>query len=283
MSNLGEADEKKYITGNFCGGLGNQLFIAACVEVLAREYNLIPIYKKLDSSPSIFKNRPVYFNNIMKKLNVVNEDVYNKINFIKVKEISSAYNPIILKSNKSYMLEGYFQSPKYFKKYINEIRELFSFDGLSEIESHYRKLSDKYLNTVSIHVRRGDYLMLSHFHNVLPLSYYEQAVKHFGENSLFLVFSDDIEWCKENLANLNLKNIMYIENLPKSNIPGDLFELQLMSLCNGNIIANSSFSAWAAYLNKNVNKKVIAPRQWFVPEDANSAISDIRDNDWITI
>ena len=276
---LAEKTEKYYISCDLRGGLGNQLFLVACVYALSLEYELTPIFKKIDSSPSIFKNRPVYFDTVFKKINVVSDDEYNKINFVKFDEGSSNYKKIQLEQNKSYMLNGYFQSPKYFKKYMYDIRELFEFNDLSEIRNYYDDIKKTYNTTVSVHVRRGDYLALSHFHNVLSVDYYKNAMKYFNDSVLYVVFSDDIQWCRNNF---NIPNVYFVENI-ESKIPSDLFELFLMSMCDNNIIANSSFSAWAAYLNKNENKKVIAPRKWFVPPESNNQIADIYDDNWIII
>lgn len=289
--------KEKYISANIWGGLGNQLFQIANVYALSFEYNLTPIFKKMESSYSVIKNRPVYFDTIFKKLNVVDEQVYNKINFVKINEGPQNYRKINLESNKSYLLDGYYQSPKYFKKYMPQLKELFALDCMDEIKEYYGRIK-RNRNTVSIHVRHGDYLKLSYFHTVLSLDYYRSAVSHFDESSLFVVFSDDIPWCKENFRVLGLKNVYYVEELPVqhcvfspcsvalatiSTIPMDLYELFLMSLCDGHIIANSSFSAWATYLNDNVNKKVVAPYQWFVPHDANNNIKDIYDEGWIIV
>lgn len=272
---------KRYISHNLGGGLGNQMFMIANVYALSLEYNLEPIFKKVDSMPSVLKRRPAYFDTIFKKLNVVNEKVYNKIKFERYDEGYQHYRKIELVLNKSYVFDGYFQSPKYFKKYFPQLIELFDIGQMNTIKKYYDNIKRNNTNTVSIHVRRGDYLQLSHFHTVLSLDYYKKAVTHFDDTSLFLVFSDDIEWCKNNFDDLDVKNIYFVENVPTTHVPSEIFELFLMSLCDHNIMANSSFSAWAAYLNTNPNKKVVAPKQWFVPDDANNNIKDIYDEGWI--
>jgi Glycosyl transferase family 11 len=274
---------KNYISVNLCGGLGNQLFQIACVYSLAYEYNLTPIIKKIDSSPSVFKHRSVYFNNILRKINVVNEEEYNKINFEKIEEGSANYKKINLESNKSYLLNGYFQSPKYFKKYMPEITIMFNLyeNEMTSIRNYYNNIKQNYKQTVSLHVRHGDYLKLQHFHSVLTVDYYTKAINHFDQDdTLFVVFSDDINWCKNNFC---IQNVHFVENIIPTNIPLDIFEFCLMSLCDHHIIANSSFSCWAAYLNQNSAKKIIAPFRWFVPDKENNAIKDIYDDGWIII
>jgi hypothetical protein len=86
------------------------------------------------------------------------------------------------------------------------------------------------------------------------MDYYRNAIAEFSDDTRFLVFSDDIQWCKENFKG---DNFHFIEG------EKDYVDLYLMSLCNNNIIANSSFSWWGAWLNNTPNKKVIAPKQWF--------------------
>src|SRR5665647_41497 len=167
--------QKFYISHNLCGGLANQMFMVANVYALSLEYNLKPIFKRIESAPSIFKNRPVYFDSIFKKLNVVNEQEYNKINFTRIDEGPQNYRKIVLEANKSYLFDGYFQCIAYFEKYMPQLRELFRLEQMGEIEKYYEAIKQDHKNTVSIHVRRGDYLQLSHFHTNLTLDYYKNA------------------------------------------------------------------------------------------------------------
>ena len=134
---------------------------------------------------------------------------------------------------------------------------------------------------MAIHVRRGDYIndkKTSLVHNVCDLNYYERAIdviKAQVNNPTFFVFSDDIEWAGENLP-VN-PNARYVSNLEGE----DYEELILMSMCEHNIIANSTFSWWGAWLNQNPNKIVIAPKQWLV--NKTSAELDILPKDWLKI
>lgn len=278
-----EKKEEYYISAKICGGLGNQLFQMACVYSLAHEYNLTPIFKKMDSSPSVFKNRSVYFDTLLKNINLLNESDYNNIKFTVIKEESFKYKHIDLEDRKSYLLDGYYQSPKYFKNYFSEFKKILelSENEMNNIKNYYNAIKrNTKNNTVSIHIRRGDYLQLQHFHSILTMDYYKNAISHFSSDSLFIVFSDDINWCKNNFS---IQNVYFVENVLPTNIPTDIFEFILMSLCDHNIIANSSFSCWAAYLNQNKNKKIIAPYQWFVSNNENNAIKDIYDEGWTII
>ena len=112
-------------------------------------------------------------------------------------------------------------------------------------------------NSISLHLRRTDYLTSNGYHPVQDISYFSDGIDIIGDYNKIYVFSDEIEWCK---TNLNFQRMVFMEGY--SNIE----DLRLMSLCKYNIIANSSFSWWAAWLNENKDKKVIAPKQWFGPQ-----------------
>lgn len=273
-----------YITVELCGGLGNQLFQIASTYVVAWEYNYIPIIKNINSSPSIFKDRPVYFNNIFKKVLLIDEELYNKLLFYVINETPN-YTPIIITDpHKNYKLSGYFQSPKYIDKHRENILNLFSLNNEYEnyIKTLYNDIKKNNKETISLHVRRGDYIQLSHFHKNIDISYYTEALKHFDlTNKLVLVFSDDIDWCKENIK---CQNIYYVELCDIiDNLPNEIIELKLMSLCDHNIIANSSFSWWGAWMNNNINKKVIAPKTWFVSKIDNDNAEKIYCDNWIKL
>jgi len=136
----------------------------------------------------------------------------------------------------------------------------------------YNFLKNK--KTTSIHVRRGDYVNHPNHHPTQSLEYYLEAIKILkDETELFLVFSDDINWCKENIK---LDNVVYIEN------EKDYIELYLMSVCTNNIISNSSFSWWGAWLNKNEDKKVIGPLKWFGDAIKHNT-GDVLPENWIKL
>ena len=152
-------------------------------------------------------------------------------------------------------LMGWFQNEKYFAEYREVLLKEITPKKKIKISSVLRKILNSY-NTVSVHVRRGDYKKIN---NVLPVSYYETALKQIeGKicSPFYIVFSDDIEWVKNNLK--FGENVMYMSNGRYK----DYEELLLMSRCKHNIIANSTFSWWGAWLNRNPDKIVIAPRQW---------------------
>jgi len=161
-------------------------------------------------------------------------------------------------------LEGYWQSEKYFTDFAEKIREDFAFK--LPFSNQNIKVAEQIslVNAVSLHVRRGDYVnnpKTTETHGLCSLEYYKAAIDYVSANVYqphFFVFSDDIAWAK---ANLQINSVaVYVDNNASQESYNDM---RLMSLCKHNIIANSSFSWWGAWLNQNAEKIVIAPKQWF--------------------
>lgn len=183
------------------------------------------------------------------------------------------YTPIPIGAN---LLGGYYQSEKYFMHIEGKIRSMLSFsDQVSrEVSVRNSEILKRKEPKVSMHLRRGDYLNLPNHHPVVPLEYFEAAKNHFPDNSLFVVFSDDPEWCKNNFP---AGNYMFIEGQT------DIEDLCLMTMCDHNCIANSTFSWWGAWLNDNPDKIVVAPKRWFGPAYSHWSTSDLYCKDWIVI
>ena len=245
------------------GGLGNQLFQWAVTISLSIKYN------------TEYKFDIEYFRyNMGWKLDLSNLknikiEEYHKSNSLQM--VTDDFNFKIIEDNS--FLNGYWQSEKYFTEIDSIIREVLKIeDSLKNYIINKYPILDK--NTVSLHVRRGDYIKSSGYHPIQNIGYYKKAYDIINDNSInVLVFSDDINWCKENLK---FDNITYIEG--ETNI----VDMYIMSLCKNNIIANSSFSWWGAWLNNNENKKVIAPTNWFGTQ-ANLYTGDIIPEKWIRI
>lgn len=156
----------------------------------------------------------------------------------------------------NYFLNGYFQNERFFSDHADEIRGIF---GAPSYMAERFGITE---NSVSLHVRRTDYLGSNGFHPVQEIEYYERALCEIGHYERLFVFSDDIEWCRENL---NFENMVFVDG------NDDVVDMWLMSLCRDNIMANSSFSWWGAWLNRNPNKKVVYPKRWFGGQDADIA------------
>lgn len=171
--------------------------------------------------------------------------------------------------DKDYCFRGYFQSEEYFKESESDIREkfnLFDVDFGEQASAYCDKITFSGTNNVAVHVRRTDYVNNSEL-ELLDREYYVKAMEYFYGKRFFF-FSDDIEYCKREYPGHT-----YIDGV------SDIESIALMSLCDNNIIANSSFSWWAAYLNRNYGKTIIAPKKWFKTQSSKTLIPD----SWIRI
>lgn len=261
---------------NLKGGLGNMMFQIAATLCIASENNRSYFFPNLKEQLEYLNNDQNY----NPKLNYANDylNIFKKIKTSPiigdVKRIEYPFH--YEKKNiddESILIDGFFQSEKYFKTCKNLILNNFDFKNVCDdyVSKNY---NFKNFKTTSIHVRRGDYLKYPNHHPVQSVEYYKKASELLKkETDVFLVFSDDIDWCKENL---NFLDPIYIKN------EKDYIELYLMSLCNNNIICNSSFSWWGAWLNKNKNKKVIGPKLWF-GDSIKEKTDDIIPENWIKI
>lgn len=230
------------------GGLGNYMFQVAAAVTLASNNNDTAKFD-FNYTKQVHNNAKTYKPNLFRKLDdslsVSRSNHYN--------EPSHSFNQIPYKEN--IILSGYFQSEKYLDR--NLILDLFEIDETCKQYIH-DKYGTQFGNTTSLHIRRGDYVDKQDRHPLMTVDYYQRALKLIPSTEQLYIFSDDINWCKSNLQ-VEFENTIYVENEP------DYIDLWLMSMCNNNIIANSSFSWWAAWLNTNKNKKVISPKHtnWF--------------------
>lgn len=189
------------------------------------------------------------------------------------------FHPDIFSTSPNVLINGYWQSEKYFNECTHTIRKDFSFkkDKLRGIEEIEGRIRDS--NSVSLHIRRGDYVASQealNFHGVCDSSYYERAIEHIaskqGAITLF-VFSDDAAWCRNNLKYAHKYEVVETGSLAQ--------DMYLMKSCRHHIIANSSFSWWAAWLDNSPQKMVVAPSRWFNDAAANN--NDIVPDAWIKL
>lgn len=211
--------------------------------------------------------------------------------FLKIKKKIGMYEVILDKYlydenllNKKYkkiFYIGYWQSELYFKEEESKIRQVYSFPELKDLKNKKVLSMIEKKESVSIHIRRGDYLNVPELNGLAPIEYYKRAITYIRErveNPIFLIFSNDIEWCKQNFNFLE-NQVIYVDWNIKENSYKDM---QLMSLCQHNIIPNSSFSWWGAWLNKNPKKIVIGPEKWFT-DNSGLNYEDIIPKSWIKI
>ena len=188
-------------------------------------------------------------------------------------------------------LHDYFTTEKYFKNIEDLIRNDFEFKD--EILNPCKEIFDDLKNPIFLHVRRSDYIGSPVHHPLCSLQYYENALKHFDESSPVLVFSDDIEWCKgqELFSSDRFMLSEYQEKYPQKSDTNDgkqnalipYFDLCMMTLCTGGIIANSTLSWWGAWLIKNPNQPIIAPDPWFGPGYNHYIMDDLLQKNWIKV
>ncbi len=271
------------------GGLGNQMFQYAFAKSIALEKKdelildttfletRLPVKDftirnyELDLFDVKDKQTRFYQNALLNsRFGYLSEKILNRFN----KEyISEGLNPYLYDESiasralnyNNPVLEGYFNNYKYFQKHSKDIMNMFNTDKLYDSKHDEIENMIKNSNSVSINIRRGDYLNSKHkdvFVN-LQKDYYDQAIKQIRDkvqNPKFFVFSyDDPEWIKNELA--FSKEELFIVN---KEYVGDRFKtyLRLISLCKHNIISNSTFAFWGAYLNKNKDKIVLSPKKW---------------------
>jgi len=253
------------------GGLGNQLFQYSFGRRLSllrnddlkldtthlgtkkdtkRAYTLdsFAICATMATKPEIQKYKPSLFTNF--------------INMKLLREFYIGWHPELLKAKQNYF-EGYFQSYKYTDPIKNVLLQEISLKN--KFNDYYQNISEQIKNTtsVAIHIRRGDFAdnqKIKSIHQTITLEYFQKAlglIESKLQNISYFIFSDDIAWVKKNLK--TNQPTIYVS--PDKN-SDEAQELILMSSCQHQIIANSTFSWWAAYLNQNEQKIVIAPKKW---------------------
>ncbi len=254
------------------GGLGNQMFQFASTVGISRKLGYDPIFPAEN-----FQSVSPYSHTGCDLLECfdIPESLIKPISDIQISHIYYenvfGYNSEISNLPDSTALSGYFQTEKYFKHIESEIREIFTFRN--EINDIAESLIDENTDSVSIHIRRGDYLSSPEHHPTQDGNYYKEGIAEFGADKMFYIFSDDIEWCKGTFTG---KNFRFVES------GNPYVDLCIMSKLKNHIIANSSFSWWGAWLSGN-SSKVVAPARWFGPALASKDTSDIYCKDWIKI
>lgn len=285
------------------GGLGNQMFQYAFGLKMALKNNselkldtnfystqrkrhfeldVFDIKTKRASNREIAKIKyglgiphPINFENFLSFKNKLKPKSY-------ISQSSVFSNPNLLNITGDIYLDGYWQGERYFKDIENTVREEFTFKPISDDNNKTTLEKIKKSNSVSVHVRRGDYinnLEIKKVHGIDLSGYYLKAVEYINKklpNPKYFVFSDDIDWCKKNMKFGS--ETCYV-NHNKGNKGFE--DIRLMSNCKHNIIANSSFGWWGAWLNKNKEKTIITPKKWFAIKSLYR--KSIVPNEWIKL
>lgn len=288
------------------GGLGNQLFQYAIGKALSvdsndqllfdtssylwdklRNYELnifnfnVPI-ATVEDVQKIHNSSPLFTDRILYKVLGRSIPYYR---FPIIKEQSFTFDSDFKKFRKrNVYLQGYWQSEKYFKHVRSIIlKDLKINENVASYEMKmYKNMIIETQSSVSIHIRRGDYVSnpaTTAYHGLCDLEYYNLAMQKMEshiETPTYFIFSDDKEYVKSVFG--HIKNTIIIEN-----VMHDYEELILMSMCNHNIIANSSFSWWGSWLNANEAPIIIAPRRWFNNPEMQLQTKDIIPDCWCKI
>jgi len=280
---------------NMKGRLANQMFEWAFGRSFAEKTGYEVVF---DDSEETFKMKDF---ELSKHINHIEKPIYKKIakklvfirklrnKICKIKNTKPEYKQVVFSSFEERFFEitppayidGYFQSYKYFDNIRGKLVNDFKLK--CKLNSKNQKMLDKIksANSVAIHFRRGDYLKARNqkVYGSCSMNYYKNAVslmkEKLGNNITLFIFSDDPKWVKENV-DFNCKTVIVDINSDKK----AQFDIELMKNCKHNIIANSSFSWWGAYLNENPEKIVIAPKWWQTEFQTNG---DLVPNDWIIL
>ena len=283
------------ITINLMGGLGNQLFQIFVTISLSLKYK-IPFIFEYSDILKIGHHRPTYWNNFL--LSLKKFTTLNKLNYPLYREPSHNYQEIILSNHLGHIkqsglkLTGYFQSYKYFK---DEYSSIIKFIKLSETQEIVKKKYNNYFenkkNVISLHFRLGDYKKIQEYHPILNDEYYIKSLNHMIENIsdknitiLYFCEKEDNELVSSRMNNI-IKNVTHnkiIDIIKVNDNIEDWEQLVIMSCCEYNIIANSSFSWWGAYFNDYKDKIVCYPSIWFGKNNKEN-INDLCPDNWIKI
>lgn len=288
------------------GGLANQMFQYAAGRSLSILHNTeLMLDLEFYSHPVLQTSRPKFE---LGKLNIKASTVNNfndkllfrksisgysrleyRLKKIKTPELkfyigekSFSFDAKIIQMPDNIYLDGYWQSEKYFLAYKEQICREFELTVVIDAKNEQMLNSIREKESVALHVRRGDYVndpAVNDVHGLCSLDYYGNAIDYLVrriENPQFYIFSDDIAWSERNLK-LKYPVTFVSINPPEKGVD----DLRLMQHCKHNIIANSSFSWWGAWLNNNPNKIVVAPKKWF--NDPSMDTSDLIPDGWIRI
>jgi hypothetical protein len=251
------------VTTKLYGRCGNQMFQIAATIGYACANQMDWVIPNTTINPAAF---PTYFPDIRARFGkqVINDEERSEPFFV-YKEPTHAFSPIPKKIN--IQLDGYFQSEKYFRLHRDEVVKAFNIPYLQREDGW-----------CSVHVRRGDYVNLPEHHPLVSMEWYEHALR-LMDVGRYMIFSDDIAWCKEHFTAERFPHMTFrfVEG------GTEIQDLQRMSQCEHNIIANSSFSWWAAWLNPNLSKIVIAPAMWFGEKNAHLDTKDLLPSSWIKL
>lgn len=285
---------------NIIGGLGNQMFQYALAVSLANEfkneeilidtncfngyglhdgYLLDAIFdikiRKAKKSEILKLNYPFFHYRLWQ----IGRRILPGLKHLYREKRNMVYDPAVFLHDGSMYYDGYWQSALYFNGFEEEIRRAFTFPALDDKNRAFID-SFKGKTIVSVHIRRGDYLEEKLFRGLTGLDYYRRAIGYIldvTDVECFMIMSNDMVWCRNHIPEITRG--VHCEFVDWNKGENSFRDMQLMSLCQHNIIANSSFSWWGAWLNPNPGKMVLSPHRWINMEERTDIIPD----SWIKI
>jgi hypothetical protein len=249
------------------GGLGNMMFQIAALEDMGRRSGFDTCYPDLDERLHILMDSASHSESAFEYLKIFRNfnwhKNYDKAHYFR-KRFSIPHRYVMIEPEDNSVYTGYFQSERYFDR--ESTLKLFEPSDMIE----YALSKYDFADSCSIHVRRGDYTeRYAGTYAILGTEYYQTA-RDMVKAKRYYLFSDDHAWCRDNFND----EFVFVNEPPQ-------VELFMMSRCTHNIIANSSFSWWGSYLNRNTDKKIIAPSAWYTT--TRFSAMDIYCNNWTII
>lgn len=257
------------LTVQLAGGLGNQLFQIMTALATGWRQNIPVQFQRQGPPKGACTDRPPYWDTVFHRIPTVEALPLEEWKSIHEPGDASMMDmPMIVENS---VLRGYFQSAQYFDDYYDRLSGLLTLphDDQYQVQCKLKELRASAGLYVGVHIRRGDYLQLGWVHTNLTRQYYEQAIqsilqRHHGSSVTWVVFSDDLEWCRANVMDWFPKdpvdptpNVIFMDDV-------DYRVLYIMKEMDAYILANSSFSWMVAYLgDPKKSKYVVCPKQWF--------------------
>jgi hypothetical protein len=279
------------------GGLGNQLFQLFCAISYAIDNccRFVIFSKDQEDTINDYRNRNTYWHSLLESLQQYVQPIENRGNFLTYSEQSFGYSKIPLGLS-DYVLQGYFQSYKYFDHNYTQIADMIHLkEKQINIQNKYNHLFTK--KQIAMHFRFEDYIIRSEFHNVLSPKYYIKAlerlcndlksrnedIKNYEILCFYARYNRDEEIVNQYLQIIknNVDAELTFKMIP-DNI-ADWEQMLVMSLCNHFIIGNSSFSWFGAYFSDNADKLIYYPSEWFGPKLAHYNTDDLCPSSWIKV
>lgn len=284
--------DKEEIVVKIIGGLGNQMFQFAFGQKLKKTFGVNVGYDILDFE--IYNLRNFELQNFNIEIDLADNLRSKKFRFSKRPLINYIINKVLL-GRENYFYEpkidvntislqnenyfwGYWQLSNFYDDILPSLREHFDLKSKLSLKSAEYNDLIKYSKSVSIHIRKSDYLLKkNNYFASCNVKYYKEAIEFFNskiDNPTYFVFSDDFEWVESNMTLYGPQYVFVKSNSVNSTVE----DFVLMKSCKHQIIANSTYSWWAAYLNAFEEKTVICPEKWF-----NNSDKTLNRNEWIKL